>query len=85
MLNISLPTYLRETKNAITLTMIFGGIFKAAVYGVIIALAGCLRGFQCGNSSSAVGEAATQAVVTGIVYVIVACGIFAFVFNVLGI
>jgi phospholipid/cholesterol/gamma-HCH transport system permease protein len=85
MLNISLPTYLRETKAAITLTMIFGGIFKAAVYGVIIAVAGCLRGFQCGNSSSAVGEAATQAVVTGIVYVIVACGIFAFVFNVLGI
>jgi ABC-type transporter Mla maintaining outer membrane lipid asymmetry permease subunit MlaE len=32
-----------------------------------------------------VGEAATQAVVTGIVYVIIACGIFAFVFNVLGI
>ena len=85
MLNISLPTYLRETKAAITLTMIFGGIFKAAVYGVIIAVAGCLRGFQCGNSSSAVGEAATQAVVTGIVYVIIACGIFAFVFNVLGI
>jgi phospholipid/cholesterol/gamma-HCH transport system permease protein len=85
MLNITLGSYLRETRAAITLTDIFGGIFKAAVYGVIIAVAGCLRGFQCGNSSSAVGEAATEAVVTGIVYVIVACGIFAFVFNVLGI
>ena len=53
---------------------IFGGVFKAPVYGVIIAVAGCLRGFQCGNSSSAVGDAATTAVVTGIVYVIVACG-----------
>jgi phospholipid/cholesterol/gamma-HCH transport system permease protein len=85
MLNISPSTYLRETSHAITLTMIFGGVFKAAVYGVIIAVAGCLRGFQCGDSSSAVGDAATEAVVTGIVYVIVACGIFAFVFNVLGI
>jgi phospholipid/cholesterol/gamma-HCH transport system permease protein len=85
MLHISLRTYYTETRHAITLTMIFGGIFKAAVYGIIIAVAGCLRGFQCGNSSSAVGEAATEAVVTGIVYVIVACGIFAFVFNVLGI
>jgi phospholipid/cholesterol/gamma-HCH transport system permease protein len=85
MLNINLTTYLTETKNAITLTMIFGGIFKSAVYAVIIAVAGCLRGFQCGDSSSAVGDAATEAVVTGIVYVIVACGIFAFVFNVLGI
>ncbi len=85
MLHISLRTYLTETRHAITLTMIFGGIFKAAVYGIIIAVAGCLRGFQCGNSSSAVGDAATEAVVTGIVYVIVACGIFAFIFNVLGI
>ena len=85
MLHISLRTYLTETQHAVTLTMIFGGIFKAAVYGIIIAVAGCLRGFQCGNSSSAVGDAATAAVVTGIVYVIVACGIFAFIFNVLGI
>ncbi len=85
MLHISLRTYLTETKNAITLTMIFGGIFKAAVYGIIISVAGCLRGFQCGNSSSAVGDAATAAVVTGIVYVIVACGIFAVIFNILGI
>ena len=84
MLHISLGQYLRETAAAVTLTDIFGGIFKAAVYGIIIAVAGCLRGFQCGNSSSAVGDAATEAVVTGIVYVIVACGIFAFVFNVLG-
>jgi phospholipid/cholesterol/gamma-HCH transport system permease protein len=85
MLHIPLGMYLRETKAAVTLTDIFGGIFKAAVYGIIIAVAGCLRGFQCGNSSSAVGDAATEAVVTGIVYVIAACGIFAFVFNVLGI
>ena len=84
MLHISIATYLRETAHAITLTDIFGGVFKAAVYGIIIAVAGCLRGFQCGNSSSAVGDAATAAVVTGIVYVIVACGMFAFIFNILG-
>jgi phospholipid/cholesterol/gamma-HCH transport system permease protein len=85
MLHISLQTYLRETMHAVTLADIFGGVFKAAVYGIIIAVAGCLRGFQCGDSSSAVGDAATEAVVTGIVYVIVACGIFAFVFNIIGI
>jgi phospholipid/cholesterol/gamma-HCH transport system permease protein len=85
MLHIPLGTYMRETQAAVTLTDIFGGVFKAAIYGIIVAVAGCLRGFQCGNSSSAVGDAATEAVVTGIVYVIVACGIFAFVFNVIGI
>jgi phospholipid/cholesterol/gamma-HCH transport system permease protein len=40
---------------------------------------------QCGNSSSAVGNAATSAVVTGIVAIVVACGILAVVFYVLGI
>ena len=85
MLDLSLTTYFRETVNAISLTDIFGGVFKSSVYGVLIALSGCLRGIQCGNSSSAVGDAATSAVVTGIVAIVVACGIFAVVFYVLGI
>jgi phospholipid/cholesterol/gamma-HCH transport system permease protein len=85
MLHITVRTYIQETVAAVTLGDIFGGVFKAAIYGIIIAVAGCLRGFQCGDSSSAVGDAATEAVVTGIVYVIVACGIFAFIFNILGI
>lgn len=84
MLNLSLGSYMRETANAIELGGVFGGIFKATVYGAIIGIAGCLRGFQCGNSSSAVGDAATSAVVTGIVYVVVACGMFALLFNILG-
>ncbi|MDO8430953.1 MAG: ABC transporter permease [Candidatus Binatus sp.] len=85
MLHIGFRSYFTETVHAVTLTFIFGGIFKCTVYGIIIAVAGCLRGFQCGNSSSAVGDAATTAVVTSIVYVTVACGIFAFLFNILGI
>ena len=85
MLDLSWTTYFRETANAIDLTDVFGGVFKSSVYGVLIALAGCLRGIQCGNSSSAVGDAATSAVVTGIVAIVVACGVFAVVFYVLGI
>jgi phospholipid/cholesterol/gamma-HCH transport system permease protein len=85
MLDLSWTTYFRETVNAINLTGLFGGVFKSSVYGVLIALAGCLRGIQCGNSSSAVGDAATSAVVTGIVAIVAACGVFAVVFYVLGI
>jgi phospholipid/cholesterol/gamma-HCH transport system permease protein len=85
MLDMSWTTYFRETMNAITLTQLFGGLFKSTVYGVLIALSGCLRGLQCGNSSSAVGDAATSAVVTGIVAIVAACGVFAVVFYVLGI
>jgi phospholipid/cholesterol/gamma-HCH transport system permease protein len=85
MLELSWTTYFHQTANAISLTDISGGVFKASVYGVLIALSGCLRGLQCGNSSSAVGDAATSAVVTGIVAIVVACGIFAVVFYILGI
>jgi phospholipid/cholesterol/gamma-HCH transport system permease protein len=85
MLDLSWTTYFHETANAISLTDMFGGVFKSSVYGVLIALSGCLRGLQCGNSSSAVGDAATSAVVTGIVAIVVACGIFAVVFYILGI
>src|SRR5882724_386376 len=85
MLDLSWTTYIQQTMHAVRLTDIVGGVFKSAVYGVLIALAGCLRGLQSGNSSSAVGDAATSAVVTGIVAIIVACGIFAVVFYVLGI
>jgi phospholipid/cholesterol/gamma-HCH transport system permease protein len=83
MLNLSATNYMRETISTLTLVNVFGGLFKATFYGALIAIAGCLRGFQCGNSSSAVGDAATQAVVTSIVMVVVACGVFAVIFSVL--
>jgi phospholipid/cholesterol/gamma-HCH transport system permease protein len=55
------------------------------VYGVLIALAGCYQGFECGNSSAAVGQATTAAVVSSIVMIVTACGMFAVLFNILGI
>jgi phospholipid/cholesterol/gamma-HCH transport system permease protein len=85
MLDLSVTNYVRETISTLTMTNFFGGLIKATVYGALIAIAGCLRGFQCGNSSSAVGDAATRAVVMSIVMVVVACGVFAVVFNFLGI
>ncbi len=85
MLDLSATTYFRETMHAINLTDFFGGVFKSAVYGVLIALSGCLRGLECGSSSSAVGDATTSAVVTGIVFIIATCGIFSVIFYALGI
>ncbi len=64
MLDLAPRSYFRETISTLTFANLLGGLFKATVYGALIAVAGCLRGFQCGNSSSAVGDAATQAVVT---------------------
>jgi len=85
MLDIGLIQYLNQTKAGLTLTHFFIGIFHAGVFGVLVALAGCLRGMQCGRSASAVGEATTSAVVTSIVAIIVATGIITVVCNLLGI
>jgi phospholipid/cholesterol/gamma-HCH transport system permease protein len=83
MLHLPPQTYLQQTFHAVSLTDLGGGVLKASVYGVLVALSGCLRGLQCGNSASAVGEAATSAVVTGLVLIISACGVFSVVFYVL--
>jgi phospholipid/cholesterol/gamma-HCH transport system permease protein len=84
-LGLSASAYWHQSLYAITMTPLVGGLIKSVVYGVLIALAGCYQGFECGNSSSAVGEAATSAVVSAIVMIVVACGMFAVLFNILGI
>jgi phospholipid/cholesterol/gamma-HCH transport system permease protein len=83
MLDIPFKSYYTETIAALTLTNFFGGLFKSSIYGALVALAGCFYGFKSGSSSSAVGDAATKAVVSAIVMIVVACGLFAVIFNVL--
>jgi phospholipid/cholesterol/gamma-HCH transport system permease protein len=85
MLKLPPITSFNQTFHAVALSDLNGGILKASVYGVLVALSGCLRGLQSGSSSSAVGDAATSAVVTGIVLIISACGLFAVTFYILGI
>jgi phospholipid/cholesterol/gamma-HCH transport system permease protein len=72
MLDVSLKVYFHQLQEALTLKYCAQGLIKSAVYGVIIALAGCMRGMQSGRSAAAVGQAATSAVVTSIVGIIVA-------------
>src|SRR5208283_4171957 len=85
MLHLSFTTYLKESAKAIYPSGVLGGLFKSLVYGILIAIAGCYQGMKCGNSASAVGECTTAAVVDGIILVVVACGLFALVFHVIGI
>ena len=77
--------YFANTMNAIGLNDFFIGLFQSLVFGVLVALSGCLRGMQCGRSASAVGDAATSAVVTGIVAIIVATAVITIACDVLGI
>src|SRR4029453_1089755 len=84
LLYMSLVEYVNETRKAVALVDCGLGLFKSVVFGALVALAGCLRGMQCGRSASAVGAAATSAVVTGIVWIIASDGLFAVLTDRLG-
>jgi len=66
-------------------TAVVIGVTKSVVFGFLCAAIGCLRGLQAGRGPSAVGLAATRAVVAGIVLVVVFDALFAAVTTALGI
>ena len=83
--DVSLVEYLNRTAGAVHLPDFSVGIIKCAVFGVLIALAGCMRGMQCGRSASDVGDATTSAVVTGIIFIVIADSLMTVMCNRLGI
>ena len=62
-----------------------GGMLKCIVFGLLIAISGCIRGYQTQSGSSAVGISTTRAVVTGIVLIAIFDGMFSITFYYLGI
>lgn len=78
--DISLFEYYNETLRALELKHFWVGLSKGSVYGAMVAFAGCLRGMQCGRSAEAVGEAATSAVVTGILLITIAASVMTIVY-----
>ena len=83
--DISLFEYYEQTLRALDLRHFFVGMSKALVYGIVIALAGCFRGIQCGRSAAAVGIATTSAVVTSIVFIVITASVMTIIFQHLGI
>ncbi|MBP8257727.1 MAG: ABC transporter permease [Opitutaceae bacterium] len=83
-LEIPPSAYWVEMQTIVDLSDISTGLIKSVVFGLLIGFSGCLRGLQADRSAAGVGRAATSAVVTGILMVIVADAIFAVVFNILG-
>jgi phospholipid/cholesterol/gamma-HCH transport system permease protein len=84
MLDLGLDRYLEQAKSAVAVKHLLGGVFKGTVYGALVGIAGCWRGMQSGRTAAAVGEATTSAVVTSLILIIGAAGLFAVVFYALG-
>jgi len=81
---VTLTAYLVQTQAAIGWNHIIQGLISATVYGAIVAASGCLRGMQCGRSAAAVGEATTSAVVTAIVFIVIAAAVLTVIFDAIG-
>lgn len=77
--------YWQETLGALDLTNTSLGLIKSVFFGAAIAISGCMHGMSAGESSSAVGEATTRAVVVAITAVVVLDSAFAAIFTVLDI
>jgi phospholipid/cholesterol/gamma-HCH transport system permease protein len=87
MLSFQIPfvTFTHEVEGIVTFTDFLAGWVKSFVFAILIAGIGCLRGLQTSAGASAVGDAATRAVVSGIVLIVVVDGVFAVVYFLLGI
>lgn len=84
-MGLSFTEYWQQTLNAVDMTDISLGLIKAFIFGIVIAITGCMNGMHSGRSASAVGDAATSAVVAGVVFIIVIDGLFAIITSLLGI
>ena len=84
LLSIPPTAYFVEMQTIVDLSDINTGLLKAATFGLIVGMSGCLRGMQADRSAAGVGRAATSAVVTGILLIILADSFYAVLFNALG-
>ncbi len=84
-LGFPLITYVHQVLTAVTYVDFAGGVIKSFVFGVVVSAMGCFRGMQTGTGASAVGEATTRSVVSGIILIVIIDGIFSIVYYYLGI
>jgi phospholipid/cholesterol/gamma-HCH transport system permease protein len=85
MLQLNGVEYLNHTQQAVKLSYVWVGLIHSVVFGVIVAVSGCLRGIKCERNASGVGIATTSAVVTGITGIVIATAIITFICQILGV
>lgn len=84
-MDVSFIQYILQTQGAVSWVDISAGLIKSLAFAILIAVAGCQAGLNCGRNSNAVGMAATNAVVKAIVYLVIADAAFNILYDKLGI
>lgn len=84
-IEMSIELYMQGIKDSVDMAAFGLATFKVVVFGFIVGAVGCISGMRTGSGPSAVGDSATRAVVSSIVFLIVADGVFAAIFYALDI
>lgn len=86
MLSLGYPlvAFVNQVQMSVTLGDMLGGLLKASVFSLLVCAIGCQRGLRTRGGASSVGQSTTSAVVSGIILIAVADGVFAVVFYVMG-
>jgi phospholipid/cholesterol/gamma-HCH transport system permease protein len=77
MFDLTAGAYLAKTLETLTLFDVFWGLFKSAVFALLIAWIGCFRGFRVSGGAASVGQATTSAVVSSLFLIILTDSVFA--------
>ncbi|MCG3130441.1 MAG: putative phospholipid ABC transporter permease protein MlaE [Phycisphaerae bacterium] len=81
-LDIGAPVYLEFTRQALKFSDFYGGLVKAAVFGLTISMIACHEGFSVSGGAEGVGRATTSTVVKSIVALIAVDVVFTIIFYV---
>jgi len=71
-LEVSYMTYFESVKNFYEMDIARSLLKKSLIFGVIIAIVGCVRGFETKGGASGVGRAVTSSVVTSMILIFLA-------------
>lgn len=76
-LDVMPRAYLTELRQAVVVTDVIGGLIKASVAGLTIAIIGCQQGFATGGGPAGVGVRTTSTVVKSLVALVLIDAFFA--------
>jgi len=85
LLDLSFTQFTNGLLAAVTMGDALLGLLKGTIFGLIVGVAGCMKGLQGGSDASAVGQAATAAVVLGITLIVAANAIIDWLAALLGV
>lgn len=83
-LDITIPAFLRQLTEALSVNTLLVGLIKAPVFAFVISLVGCYEGFQVERNAASVGLLTTRSVVESIFLIIVLDAAFSIMFSILG-